>query len=155
VGATTITTINSPIVFRDKKVYTAWLARFFQPEVRWPEDEAPDLDEAVQPYWLTYSGFPTKAMVGLVSISREALGTARTVECPTLVVQSLVDETVDPRSATKLARALGPSTRLVWLETSLHNALLDRERHVIHRAVLDRFAADSVARRVSDIVQPS
>jgi carboxylesterase len=143
VGAATITTINSPIVFRDKKIYVAGLARFIQPEVRWPEEDPPDLDEEVRPYWLTYSGFPTSASVGLLSISRQALGAARTVSCPALVVQSLVDETVDPRSATKLVEALGPATRLVWLQSSRHNALLDRERHVIHEAVLERFGTDS------------
>jgi carboxylesterase len=144
-GAATITTINSPIVFRDKKIYLAWLARLFQPEVTWPEEDPPDLDEEVRPYWLSYSSFPTSASVGLLSISRRALEAARSVSCPALVVQSLVDETVDPRSATKLVTALGKGTRLVWLESSLHNALLDRERHLIHQAVLDRFGADSAA----------
>jgi carboxylesterase len=143
-GAATITTINSPIVFRDKKIYLAGIGRIFQPEVRWPEEDPPDLDEEVRSYWLTYAGFPTKASVGLLSISRQALRTAETVSCPALVVQSLVDESVDPRSATKLTKAFGSSTRLVWLESSRHNALLDRERHVIHQAVLDRFSADSV-----------
>ncbi len=145
VGAATITTINSPIVFRDKKIYLAWLAQAFQPEVSWPEEDPPDLDEEVRPYWLTYSAFPTSASVGLLSISRQALEAARSVSCPALVVQSLVDETVEPRSATKLVEALGPRTRLVWLQSSLHNALLDRERHVIHQAVLDRMSADSDA----------
>ncbi len=144
VAAATITTINSPIVFRDKKIYLAGLAQAFQPEVRWPEEDPPDLDEDVQPYWLTYSGFPTKASAGLLSISRQALRTAERVTCPVLVVQSLVDESVDPRSATKLAEAFGPSARLVWLESSIHNALLDRERDVIHQAVLDRISTDSV-----------
>jgi carboxylesterase len=155
VGATTITTINSPIVFRDKKIYLAALARFFQPEVHWPEEDPPDLDEDVRPYWLTYSGFPTKASVGLLSISRQALATAARVSCPALVIQSLVDETVDPRSAKKLVEALGSATRLVWLERSRHNALLDRERDVIHGAVLDHLATDSDAARGRDIVPTS
>jgi carboxylesterase len=145
VGAATITTINSPIVFRDKKIYLAGLAQVFQPEVRWGEEDTPDLDEEVRPYWLTYPGFPTKASVGLLSISRQALEAAKTVSCPALVIQSLVDESVDPRSATKLARAFGPTTRLMWLESSRHNALLDRERQVLHETVLDHFSADSAA----------
>ena len=145
VGATTITTINSPVVFRDKKIYLAGLARFFQPEVHWPVEGAPDLDEEVRPYWLTYSGFPTKASAGLLSISRRAIRAAPEVDCPALVIQSLVDETVDPRSATKLVRSFGSRVRLVWLQSSLHNALLDHERNVIHESVLDHFTADSVA----------
>ena len=145
VRAATISTINSPIVFRDKKIYLAWLARAFQPEVHWDEEDPPDLDDEVQPFWLTYSGFPTKASVDLLSISRQALKAARSVRSPALVVQSLVDESVDPRSATQLAKALGPDTRLLWLESSIHNSLLDRERHQIHQAVLDRFDTDSDA----------
>lgn len=143
VGAASISTINSPVAFRDKKIYFAWLAHPFQPEVHWPEEDPPDLDEEVRPYWLTYPGFPTKASVGLLSISRRARRAARDVRCPALVVQSLADESVDPRSGSILAHALGDETRLVWLRTSRHNALLDRERHVIHQAVLDGFGPDS------------
>lgn len=153
VGAATVSTINSPVIFRDKKIYLAWLARWFRPETRWPEEDPPDLDEEVRPFWLTYSGFPTKAPAGLLSISRQALASARKVSCPTLVIQSLTDESVDPRSAPKLVKALGSSSRLVWLRFSIHNALLDRERHVIHRAVLDRIDSDSVGDRLADIVQ--
>lgn len=143
VGAASISTINSPVAFRDKKIYFAWLAHPFQPEVHWPEEDPPDLDEEVQPYWLTYPGFPTKASVGLLSISRRARKAAKAVRCRALVIQSLVDESVDPRSGSILARALGDETRLVWLESSRHNALLDSERDVIHEAVLDRIVADS------------
>jgi carboxylesterase len=153
VGAATISTINSPISFRDKKIYLAGLMHPFRPEVRWPEENPPDLDDEVKPFYLTYPGFPTKASVGLLSISRQALRTAASVGCPALVVQSLVDETVDPRSGTKLAKAFGPGTHLVWLETSRHNSLLDRERDVIHRAVLDRFTSDSGARS-DNVPQP-
>jgi carboxylesterase len=144
-GAATVSTINSPISFRDKKIYLARLAHPFKPEVRWPEEEPPDLDEEVEPFYLTYPGFPTQASAGLLSISRQALRTAPSVGCPALVVQSLTDETVDPRSGTRLAKAFGPGTRLVWLQSSRHNALLDRERDTIHRAVLDRFASESGA----------
>ena len=153
IGAATIATINSPLAFRDKKIYVAWLARWFRPETRWPEEDPPDLDSEVRPFWLTYSGFPTKAPVGLLAISRRALTSARDVSCPTLVIQSLTDESVDPQSAPKLVKALGSSARLVWLESSIHNALLDRERHVIHRTVLDHIASDSVSSAVADNVR--
>ncbi|HEY5650031.1 MAG TPA: alpha/beta fold hydrolase [Acidimicrobiia bacterium] len=146
VGAATISTINSPISFRDKKARLSRLLHPFMPEVRWPEEEPPDMDDEVAPFFLTYPGFPTKALADLVSISRRALRTAPEVGCPALVVQSLVDESVDPKSGAQLARAFGPGTPLVWLKTSRHNALLDRERDTIHQAVLDRFASESRAR---------
>lgn len=144
VGAATVSTINSPIVFRDKKAHLARLLHPFRPIVRWSEEDPPELDDEVAPFFLTYSGFPSKALADLVSISRQALRTAPHVNSPALVVQSLIDETVDPRSGAELAKSFGHGTRLVWLESSIHNALLDHERDVIDRAVLDRFSTDSV-----------
>ncbi len=141
--AASVSTINSPISIRDKKAYLARLMHPFRPEVRWPEEDPPELDEEVAPFYVTYNGFPTNTLAELVSISRQALRTAPDVGCPALVVQSLTDETVDPRSGAMLAKAFGAGTRLVWLESSIHNALLDHERHTIHRAVLDRLATDS------------
>ncbi len=136
--AATVTTINSPLVVWDKKLYLTGVAHRFQPTVEWPEDDPPDLDPEVAPYWITYSGFPTKAAGELVSVMGKAYRAAWRLERPSLVIQSKTDETVDPRSATLLSRALGPACRLVWLEHSIHNALLDRERDVIAAAVLDR-----------------
>lgn len=154
-GAATVSTINAPISIRDKTAYLARLLHRFRPEVRWPEEDPPDLDDEVKPFYLTYPGFPTKAMADLVSISRQALRIAPDLRCPTLVVQSLVDETVDPRSGARLARAFGRQTHLVWLESSIHNSLLDRERHVIHAAVLDRLTIDSgESLRSDNVSQP-
>jgi esterase/lipase len=73
-----------------------------------------------------------------VVLSRHARRAARRLRRPALLVQSLTDESVRPQSATKLARLLGPNTQLLWLKHSRHNALLDRERSLIHDALLAR-----------------
>jgi carboxylesterase len=137
-NATTVTTIDSPLVVRDKKLYLAGIAHRYQPKVEWPESDPPDLDDEMKPYWITYNGWPSIAAAGLLTIMRRTLPAAWHLDRPSLVIQSKTDETVDPVSARILQRLLGRRCRLVWLEHSLHNALLDRERHVIARAVLER-----------------
>lgn len=149
-GASTLTTINSPISFRNKQIYLAGIVHPFRPEVRWPEEAPPDLDPEVEGLALTYHGFPTRASAHLVSISRRARRVAPSVSARSLVIQSLVDETVDPRSGSHLARAL--RARLVWLERSRHNSLLDRERDVIHREVLAHVRTDSTTAPGPDMV---
>ncbi len=149
-GASTVTTINSPITFRNKQIYLARFFHPFRPEVHWPETPLPDLDPDVEQLSLTYDGFPTRASAHLLSISRRAHRAASNVTARSLVIQSLVDETVDPNSGTQLARAL--RARLVWLERSRHNALLDRERDIIHREVLQHVERVSDTHVGSDIV---
>jgi len=99
-------------------------------------DRVTVLEEDMLQYWIPYPGFPTKGAVGLLSIGRRALVAARRLDVPALVVQSRTDDTVNPRSATILARALGKKARVVWLDDSIHVAVLDRERHVIAAELL-------------------
>ncbi len=138
-GATTVTTINSPIRFRDRTIWLSPLAHRLRPMVEWKEGDPPPLDPEAEPLWLTYQGFPTKAAAELLLLSRRALRAAGRLRRPSLVIQSRTDETVDPASALILRQALGRDCRLVWLEDSLHNALLDRNRHQVEEALVERF----------------
>ncbi|MDJ0952864.1 MAG: alpha/beta fold hydrolase [Acidimicrobiia bacterium] len=137
-GAASVTTINSPVIVRDKKLYATPVARWYIKKVEWPDEGLPDIDDEMVQYWLPYPGFYTSTTGGLLSLMRRALFAARRLDIPSLVIQSRVDETVDPRSAKVLHRLLGDESRLVWLEASLHNATLDRERDKISAAVLAR-----------------
>ena len=132
----TLTTINSPIRFRDQRIRFARIARFYQRELRWPAAPAPSLDPEVAPHWIHLDGFPLIAAAELFTLSRHALRAAPRVRCPTLVIQSKADDTSHPASGRKLRAALGGDSRLLWLEHSMHNALFDRERDVILDAVL-------------------
>jgi carboxylesterase len=141
VGAASVTTINSPIVVENKRLYVSPIAHRLMPEVRWPEEPPPPLDAEVAHLWGTYPWYPSAAASHLLRAMRLGYRAARRLRRPALVIQSKSDETVDPRSATLLARALGSGCRLVWLERSLHNSLLDSERDVIHEAVLSRISS--------------
>lgn len=144
--AATISTINAPITFRDKRIHLTPFLHRLRPMVHWPEEEPPDLEPDVADLWLTYRSHPTRAAADLLAISRRAHRVAATVTSPTLVIQSLADQTVDPRSGRQLAEAFGGDCRLVWLEHSIHNSLLDDERDLIHRALLQRIEDRTPAR---------
>ena len=132
----TLTTINAPTRFRDRRIRFARIARFYQNELRWPEAPPPTLDLEVAAHWIHLDGFPVIAAAELFALSRHALRVAPQVTCPSLVIQSKADDTTHPDSGRKLRRALGPRSRLLWLEHSMHNALFDTERDVIRDAVL-------------------
>lgn len=136
VSAATVTTINSPMIVRDKKLYFTPLAQRRRQKVEWADEGPPDIDEEMRQYWLTYTGFYTKTTAGLLALMGRGASAARKLDIPSLVIQSLTDETVEPVSAKILHRLLGQKSRLVWLEDSLHVALLDRERDEITAAVL-------------------
>ncbi len=136
-----VTTINSPIRFQNAKTYVSPLLAKITPMISWPEAPPPPLADEAKPLWLTYSGFPTKALRDLLTVSRMALVAASRIKVPSLTIQSKADATVKPVSGQLIADALGSRNRLVWLERSIHNSLLDGERDIIHHAVLDRIRA--------------
>jgi len=136
-AVSTITTINSPVIFRNWRIRFSRVGRFVRPRVDWPDDPAPELDDEVRDKWIHATGFPTAAAAELYSLSREARRAARTVTVPSLIIQSKTDDTTHPRSGPRLRRALGSNSRLLWLERSMHNALFDIERDVIRDAVVD------------------
>jgi carboxylesterase len=139
--AATITTINAPVRLRAKTAHlqarVAPLVAGRRPYTMWPDEAPPPLDEEARPLWLTYPGFPTARAADLFAVSRMAVRAARRLRRPALVIQSKADETVDPRSAVMLSKALGPPARVEWLERSFHNSTLGPERGRIHRLVLE------------------
>ena len=135
-AATTITTINSPIVVHDLHLYLSPFAHHLIPTVTWDDPVSP-APEDVAHYDLTYQGFHTPSAAQLVRIMVEAYRWAHRLRRPSLVIQSKADETVRPISATLLKRALGPPAELFWLETARHNALLDPERGRLEAALVE------------------
>lgn len=136
-NAASITTVSAPLAYRRRSIYLAPLIHPLRPFTPWPP--SPPLEDVeTSPLFLTYSGFPTKRAADLLVVSRHARRAARRLRRPALVVQSLMDESVRPSSATTLAKLLGPNTQTLWLTHSRHNALLDGERALIHDALLAR-----------------
>ena len=129
-----LTTISTPVKFRSRLIHLARLMHRVVPRSQWPPTNGSALDPEAAALWLTYPAYPTRGAAELLRLSRQAYQQAATLSVPALVIQSRTDETVHPDSGPLLARAL--SGRLLWLERSRHNALLDGERDRIHEAIL-------------------
>lgn len=146
VDATTITTINAPVRLQDRRAVLLPLIAKFRPEIDHSDQPLPDVDDEAKPLFFTYRRYPSAAAVELLSLRRRALREARRLRRPATVIQSRADETVHPSSGPRLARALGPRTRLVWLDRSIHNALLGTERERVAQAILDRVRTEDPLR---------
>lgn len=134
-----VTTVNSPVVVRSLGTYVGSLAARWVPTIEWDEPGPPDLEDEMRPFWISYPGFRTEKLVDLNAIMFGALRAARSVTAPALVIQSKADEAVRPVSGRILAKLLGDDTQVVWLSRTMHNAFIDRERHLITSAMLTRF----------------
>lgn len=145
--ATTVTTINSPIVTRTPSLFLSPIAQFVVPKVSWPGSGPPaHLEPDMARHLITYDGFMMASAAQLVGLIARGLWAARRVTVPALVVQSCTDESVCPGSARIIARALGPTTTRMWIAESIHSAVLDRERHRIEDEL-----CDLIARSANDV----
>jgi carboxylesterase len=139
-AAATITTINSPILVRDKRLYLAPMVHRVVPPMDWSDQPTPQLDDEVAHLWQTLPGYHASSAAELTKTIVVAYRTARRLRRPSLVIQSRTDESVDPRSGSILANALGPDCRTVWLDRSIHNALLGEARDTVASSVLERIS---------------
>lgn len=134
----TVTTINTPVRFRDRRIRLAWMAAPFASDLTWQEPPIPELDPEVEPFWIHATGFPVRAAAELYAVARDGCRAARELRVPTLVIQSRVDDTTHPVSGPRLRAACGGRTKLVWLESAMHNALFSAERTTIESEILAR-----------------
>lgn len=136
--AASVTSLNAPIRFRNAQIHLSGLMHPFRKRIMWDDASTgaePDLDPEALRLWLTYDGFPVRQSHELTRLARRAKKAATRLDAPTLVIQSREDESTHPESAEILCERLRRCT-LVWLESSIHNSLLDRERQTIHEATL-------------------
>lgn len=131
-AASSLVTINSPMVLRELKAYLAPVARHLVPFLPSPPDEVPDPDLAH--LWIPLEHRSTAAVDQLLRVMWRAWWEAGRLRRPGLVIQSRRDEAVRAVSGPMLARRLRAG--LLWVETR-HNALLDPQRTVVCRAIVD------------------
>lgn len=134
-AATSLVTINSPILLRRTRAYLAPLARHFIST--YPEESEPPPDPDLAHLWVEHPEHSVAAVAGLVQTIGRAWSAAGRLRRPSLVVQSRDDRTARPISGPLLARRL--RGRLEWIAGE-HNALLDPSRQVLHQLILDHLA---------------
>lgn len=133
--AASVTTINAPLLVRDRRAHLAGIMRGSKRiERSEPPVAAPP---QMRKYQQQYNGNPVGTAAELADLIRAVRRNLGRVACPALVIQSKTDETVRPRSGEIIYSRLGSSQKdLVWLEQSRHVAVIDVEREVIAAAIL-------------------
>jgi carboxylesterase len=135
-GVASVATIDAPIKVRDRRQPLVHVIKHFRRFMEWSDPEPVPEGEAAA-YFIQYDGFPLRSASELSHLIRETRRLLGRISVRTLVIQSRADETVRPVSAEIIARSVAGGSKIVWLEHSRHNALLDTERSIMNEAVLD------------------
>jgi len=131
-----VATIDAPMKVRDRRMAFVHLVKYVKRYEMWADDEPVPEGEAAA-YFIQYDGIPLRSASELVHLMKETRRRLGEIEVRTLVIQSKSDETVRPVSAEIIASNVAGGSKIVWLEHSRHNALLDTERATMNEAVLD------------------
>ncbi len=120
-----IVPICAPIYLGERKAYLAPFLHYFIPYT-----EKKVGKKNYEAYW--YEKYPTKSVAELVKGIYKVAKNLRKIECPTLIIQSKLDKTVQPRSAQYIYDNISSKDKkLYWLEKSGHVATLDIEREQV------------------------
>jgi carboxylesterase len=140
-----IALLSPAVRLRNRMARFLPLAAFF---VQWVElgEDADLIDPtASQRHWY-YTRAPAAAVAEMYLLIRAAWRAAPGVDAPALIVQSPRDAVLNPEGAEALLGRLGSSDkRLVWVERSGHNLLVDVERERVFaevHALIERVLAD-------------
>lgn len=135
VPLTGVAAISPAVQLRDPLAPLIPIAAFFLQWVEIGEDEDLADPTAVERQWY-YTRAPAKTVAEMYRLIRSAWRLAPYVDQPVLIVQSRHDAVLRPEGAQALLERLpGEANRLLWLERSGHNALVDVERDTIFEQV--------------------
>ncbi len=88
--------------------------------------------------WQGYQVNSLRAAAQLYRLQRQVLLRLPYIHTPALIVQGLLDQTIDPQSAQMVYDRIGSTRKeLFWLEHSTHVLILDRELDLAARYTLD------------------
>jgi carboxylesterase len=129
-----IVPIAAPVKIQNKLAYLTPVLKYFKRFDRWPGTAEDDYD-------IGYSGMPVKSVPELLKLMRQAKQDLKQIDCPTLIVQSWGDETVEPISAEIIHDTISSNRKeILWLEESGHVCTVGPEKDKIHRQVIQFLA---------------
>lgn len=130
--------LAAPIYVQDKRVPFLPLLKYFIRYVKKSKRSYFSVDK----YNMSYDVMPVKPLTSLFSLVKECKERLLPkITIPCLVVQSLAEHTVAPKSAQYIYDHLGSSDKkLLWLANSGHIVTLDCERETVFEEVSKFFA---------------
>jgi carboxylesterase len=138
-----VVTMCAPIIVRDFRANFAGLLHWFKPYALRGSEKHPMIEQHLVPYERT----PLKSVSELNRLIRHVRKRLSQIQLPALVIQSVKDETVMPRSGELIYEQLSSKDKtLSWYENSTHIITLDRERRKLFQEVEQFLLRTSVER---------
>lgn len=127
----TLTTINTPMLIKDKRIYFAGFLKYFMEYA-----VNPNIQEQDEFYY--YKKRPVSAIAELNSLVNEAKLHLYKINSPVLVIQAKNDPTVDPFSAKIISQGVHSKIKnTLMIEDSTHTLLRGDNQQEVFDAILD------------------
>lgn len=124
-----VVSLSAPIKIVDKRVYYASVLKFFQ---KYIVKEQKDLDPDVKDYSIGYDRTPLVCIPHLVRLIRKTRRRFKKIKCPTLIIHSKDDNTVEYMSADIILNKIRASfKKLVFLKNGGHAITIGKEREKV------------------------
>lgn len=127
-----VVTMCAPIWVRDRRAGLARFVHYFYPYLPRTGRKAPEIESQM----VAFDRTPLRSVGQLLALIRHMRRLLQKVSIPALVIQSRVDETINPESALYIYENISSvDKKLTWYEHSSHIITLDRERRKLFQEV--------------------
>lgn len=138
-----ISTIAAATVMHNRKICFSPILKIFQKyrdnlpfKIRFPDEYKDYLLE----YKLNYSKQPIKSINDLNILKNKVNKKLHDINSEILIIQSLKDEAVKPKSANKIFENISSThKKIVWLKESRHPYTIGPEREIVFDEIIDFF----------------
>jgi carboxylesterase len=125
-----IVSVSTCLRFRDPLVYLSPVIGQVCPY--WDVPSRRYKDRAAAATDTNYTRFPMSSFLQLYRYAHVVRAELPRVECPLLILQSAIDETAQPQSATRIYREVGSTDKeVVWYHKTYHELFRDAERDAV------------------------
>ncbi|QZY55735.1 alpha/beta hydrolase [Crassaminicella profunda] len=130
-----VISIAAPVRIYDRLAKFSFIAKYFMPYKRWKSSPVQQEEEST--YKIAYDALPVGTVPSLLKLMKKAEKNLLKITCPTLIIQSHMDQTVKPISAKIIHDKIASKEKeILWLERSKHVCTLGPEREYMHKKII-------------------
>lgn len=131
-----VISIATPVVIYDRWARLAPIVKYFMPYKKWKTSKKQE--EKDSEYKIAYSSLPVGSVANLTKLMKKSKKNLSKITCPTLIIQSHMDQTVKPISAQNIYDKISSKQKeILWLKNSKHVCTLGPEREILHDKICE------------------
>ncbi|TCO74820.1 alpha/beta hydrolase [Marinisporobacter balticus] len=130
-----IVSIATPVLIYDRFALLAPIVKYFMPYKKWKSEPTQGQNDTKNS--IAYASIPIGAVPSLLKLMKQAKKNLSKITCPTLIVQSHMDQTVKPMSAQMIYDKISSKEKeILWLKRSKHVCTSGPEVKCIHEKII-------------------